>query len=505
MTALTVVAPAMTQDDQDALLGFITLLVFGVVVWVVSKRREQRRQRRQQQAQRPPVYPPQQPYSPQQAQPQSWPEPTVSDSHPELEVPAPPARDPEPEPETPSAQAEPPAPVTPAPVAPAPKRRSTPAAPRPARPQPPPAPTQNLLAYGGDRRKVGRGAQPGSGLFAVVDLETTSLSPHTGRVIEVAVAVTTGDGTVVDEFASLVHPPGIRSTGAVDIHGITLDDLQGAPTFDEVMPEVLARFDYAVVLAHNATFENGFLTQEFARAMPGHGWTLPSLDSLWLARATQVSRPDVRNNRLKTLCQHYGVYSPDAHAALGDVRMLARLMPYLLEEFDDDLVYPCPTLSLPGAAGVVSPRTRAVAIRKGRGGWMASVMDRLPASTMDVSDADGQSYLYLVSSAMEDNDIDDVEAGILADYAGSLGLGAAQMRALHEQFLEGMRESALTDQTITADEVKTLKKAASVLGVRGYFDDLRPTSTAARPEATPRKCGHCRQPGHTRRTCPELT
>ena len=170
------------------------------------------------------------------------------------------------------------------------------------------------------------------GLFAVLDLETTGLRPEEGdRVVEVAVALVRPDGTVVDEFATLVHPgrnglAGAVDTGPVHIHGISPDDVGRAPTFAQVAPELLRRLDGAVVVAHNASFEERFLAQEFARA--GYeDLRFRSVCTLLWARESMAT-PD---HRLATVVAAAGIPFPAQHTALGDVRATAALWPSLLE------------------------------------------------------------------------------------------------------------------------------------------------------------------------------
>ncbi|RKT54438.1 DEAD/DEAH box helicase [Saccharothrix australiensis] len=103
--------------------------------------------------------------------------------------------------------------------------------------------------------------------YAVVDVETTGFAARgRDRVIEVAVVRVAGDGTVLDEWSSLVDPR--RRLRATSVHGITEADLTGAPTFADLAPVLAARLAGAVVVAHNAPFDMGFLDAEFSRT--GH-------------------------------------------------------------------------------------------------------------------------------------------------------------------------------------------------------------------------------------------
>ena len=349
-----------------------------------------------------------------------------------------------------------------------------------------------------------------TGPYAVIDVETTGLSPGRGdRVIEVAVARVDGNGRVEDEFATLVNPEG-RDTGPVFIHGISNEDVAKAPTFADIAPELLARLDGAVVVAHNAPFEERFLAAELARA--GHrGLRMPALCTLWLGRKT-FRTP---NHKLGTIAREAGVPLVDKHAALGDVRAVSQLLPLMMRRHASPLSYGCPAYSHPGphlSGGAMRLVTRAVELRKGTDGWMHSLMSRLPMSANDIDDAAAEVYLEALGDVLADGKIVGEEAKALARLVGDAGMGGEQVRALNERFLEAMREAALADDVLTPAELRELSTAAKALSVPDYFDDLRVTRAAAQlpgASAVPvakggRRCGHCRVPGHYRSTCPEL-
>lgn len=368
-----------------------------------------------------------------------------------------------------------------------------------------------LFSYGGP--SSGRGYSH-DGPFAVIDVETTGFSPGKGdRVIELAIARVDKSGRIEDEYATLLNPEG-RDTGAVFVHGISNDAVKNAPLFADVLPDVLARLDGAVIVAHNAVFEERFFAAEFARAGIAAP-PLPALCSLWLGQQTF----DTPNHKLGTLAQHAGIPLVDAHAALGDVRATAALLPMMLDRYQSGLEFghgPVSGLFEPHRLGAVSPLTRAVALRKGTEGWMSSLVSRLPISTADVSDAAAAEYLELLAVVLEDGKVIGDEAKALAKVAGRGGMGAEQVRGLNERFLEMMREAAFSDEVLTVEELVELKRAADALAAPGYFDDLRPSATQSKPpaeqgmevpaakDAKVRKCGHCRTPGHYRSKCPEL-
>lgn len=118
--------------------------------------------------------------------------------------------------------------------------------------------------------------------FAALDFETTGLFPQRGdRVIEVAI-VRGRRGEEPWRWSALVNPE--RSVGATHVHGLTTEDLAGAPAYAEIAPRVEELLEGAVLVAHNAPFELAFLGMERARAQVATSPILGVLDTLTLAR-----------------------------------------------------------------------------------------------------------------------------------------------------------------------------------------------------------------------------
>src|SRR5687767_14378622 len=90
--------------------------------------------------------------------------------------------------------------------------------------------------------------------LAVVDLETTGISPHLyDRVMEVAVVrlrPATSDGwRIDDEFVTLVNPG--RDVGPIAVHGLSASEVSSAPAFADVAGDIAAQLEGAVVAGHN--------------------------------------------------------------------------------------------------------------------------------------------------------------------------------------------------------------------------------------------------------------
>jgi DNA polymerase-3 subunit epsilon len=150
--------------------------------------------------------------------------------------------------------------------------------------------------------------------FTFVDVETTGLNPATGdRVCEIALLRVRGDQEIA-RFESLVHPQRLMTPGAMAVNGISDAMLVDAPLFATVLPQVQALLQDAVLVAHNARFDVGFLRHEWQIA----GHTLPFLavvDTLVLAQA----RYRFRHNSLGAIASELGIFPTRLHRAMADV------------------------------------------------------------------------------------------------------------------------------------------------------------------------------------------
>jgi DNA polymerase-3 subunit epsilon len=157
---------------------------------------------------------------------------------------------------------------------------------------------------------------------AVIDFETTGLSPAAGaRATEIA-ALLVRDGQIVGHYASLMHsgawvPPLIEH-----LTGISNAMLAGAPPAARVMREVAAFVGECPLVAHNAAFDRSFWCAELQRAGRDapHGFACTML----LARRLYPESP---NHRLGTLAAlHRLPAAGRAHRALADAQTAASLL-----------------------------------------------------------------------------------------------------------------------------------------------------------------------------------
>ena len=163
--------------------------------------------------------------------------------------------------------------------------------------------------------------------FVVVDLETTGGSPQLCRITEIgAVKIRAGD--VLGEFATLVNPSSAIPASISALTGITSAMVAAAPPIEAVLPAFLEFCRGAVLVAHNARFDVGFLNANLARL------DYPRLDAAVVctaALARRLVRDEVRNCRLGTLAAFFRTQTEPVHRALADARATVEVFHGLLE------------------------------------------------------------------------------------------------------------------------------------------------------------------------------
>lgn len=158
----------------------------------------------------------------------------------------------------------------------------------------------------------------------IFDTETTGLDPEHDRVIEIGGVELDNKFPTGRTFHVFINAQGRKvHPEALAVHGITDEFLTDKPVFSQVVEEMSALFDGAKWVAHNASFDMGFINAEYARlglspVDPGR-----VIDTLALARRRHPMGP----NSLDALCKRYGIDNSHRtkHGALLDAELLAEV------------------------------------------------------------------------------------------------------------------------------------------------------------------------------------
>lgn len=167
--------------------------------------------------------------------------------------------------------------------------------------------------------------------YVVVDVETTGGRPeHGDRITEIA-AVRVAGGAVREVYETLVNPERPIPPMITRLTNISWDMVKDAPRFREIVPRVGDALRGQIFVAHNAAFDWGFVSAEFARAT-GERLEGRRLCTVRLARRLL---PQLPRRSLDVVARHYGVEIAARHRAAGDALATAHVLLALLRDAAD--------------------------------------------------------------------------------------------------------------------------------------------------------------------------
>jgi DNA polymerase-3 subunit epsilon len=309
--------------------------------------------------------------------------------------------------------------------------------------------------------------------IAVLDFETTGLSPKTGaRVVEVGVVRVEPEDSPAIILNTLVYPQG--PVHATRIHGITDDDVFGAPLFAELAADLGAALENALIVAFNASFDVAFLDGELQRMPRGKAaWVPPHLCLMYLRPLLDLGG----RCSLSEACKAYAVPEP-AHRAVDDAVAAAQLWlvyrQHAVEQgartfgdlkadgykfaksfgnrlFDQALIdqlgpRPCPTALKPRVAGKPRALTEPV----------------------DAVAVNRRRYWHDLVSAFADGLITDQEITQLRLQQMLLDLPDAEIRAVHARLFGELLKLVTEDEAVSVDEAMSLKELFLALRQLGW-------------------------------------
>lgn len=153
--------------------------------------------------------------------------------------------------------------------------------------------------------------------YLVIDIETTGLSKHRHKITEIA-AVKLNKGKIKGKFQTLVNPEVHIPSFITRLTGIDNSMVKDAPLIQEVMPNFLKFLGNRVFVAHNASFDYGFLNYNAEI----------DIENSRLCTRKLANRlvPDLYSKRLAVLCKHFNIKNNQAHRAMGDTLATVKLL-----------------------------------------------------------------------------------------------------------------------------------------------------------------------------------
>ncbi len=166
--------------------------------------------------------------------------------------------------------------------------------------------------------------------FVVFDIETTGLNSHTNKIIEIG-AVKIKAGRIIDRYSQLINPGISIPYHITEITSITNEQVANQPKIDEVIGKFVDFIGDAVLVAHNAPFDMGFIKRdikEYLNIDLGNS----VIDTLQMARDLF---PDFKKYGLGDLNKSLGLALEKHHRAVDDSQATANMFIIFLEKYKE--------------------------------------------------------------------------------------------------------------------------------------------------------------------------
>ncbi|NBC82658.1 MAG: GIY-YIG nuclease family protein [Bacteroidetes bacterium] len=162
-------------------------------------------------------------------------------------------------------------------------------------------------------------------MYAIVDIETTGGMARHERITEIAIFLFDGHA-IINELVTLINPERPIPYHITALTGITNEMVAEAPKFYEIAKQIIEITDKATFVAHNVSFDYGFIKQEFKNL--GYTYRRPKLCTVKLSRQIIPGHPSYS---LGNLCKSLNITLNDRHRAAGDALATVELFKLLLK------------------------------------------------------------------------------------------------------------------------------------------------------------------------------
>ena len=166
--------------------------------------------------------------------------------------------------------------------------------------------------------------------YVVFDIETTGLSRKKCKIIEIGAVRVNAEGKELGRFSEFVNPEEPIPYEIEQLTSINDKMVMDAPTIEVILPQFLEFSKDAILVAHNASFDTGFI-EEFCSRL-GLDYPFAALDTMTLSH---ILIPQLGWYTLDRLCKHFSVVNAHHHRACDDADVTAKIFVRLLDMLRD--------------------------------------------------------------------------------------------------------------------------------------------------------------------------
>ncbi len=301
--------------------------------------------------------------------------------------------------------------------------------------------------------------------IAVIDFETTGLTPGVDRVVEVSVVRIDPGNRPRLVFDTLVNP--MRPMAATEIHGITDDDIVGAPRFHEIAGELVATLADCVIAAYNVYFDVRFLMYELEHTGVSH--EPPHLCLMYMRPMLGLGS----RCKLDEACRAHSIEYDATHVAAQDAIAASSLLGCYLDILKERNIVTFSDLSrlknykflrsfdnspLPDPSVFNLDRRRELRSRSGQ----------VPEIRVESTRYALGAYWDALKTAVADLEITSEELEYLENEREQLGLPKEHVRVLHARAFASAITQFVDDEWLDDQEAEKLRRLHRCLSQLGW-------------------------------------
>jgi len=301
--------------------------------------------------------------------------------------------------------------------------------------------------------------------FAVLDFETTGLSPGADRLVEISVVRLDPGQQPRLVFDTLINPQ--QAVSATEIHGITDADVVDAPRFQDIAGDLLEAISGCVIAAYNVYFDMRFL--QFELGLHGVRETPPHICLMYLRPLLGLGK----RCRLIEACQCHGVRLEVNHMAGADVVASGQLLAHYLDVLRKRQVTTFAELADCGTYKFLAslrndPFESASSFQLSCSGRRKSRLAALTDQATPKERSGLREYWDALKAAVADLQITEEELQTIAEVRERHQLKPEQVRVLHARAFASVINQFVSDQWLDDRERSKLHRFHRCLSVLGW-------------------------------------
>lgn len=168
-------------------------------------------------------------------------------------------------------------------------------------------------------------------VFVAFDTETTSLSPSTGRIIEIGAVKFSKDG-VIDRWTNLFNPGTSIPPFISQLTHITDSMVNNAPKIETKLREFVNFIEDSILIAHNAQFDLNFLNFECTNS----GLIYPRNNVIDTLPYSRWAYPTMERHKLQFLAEALNINAGQNHRAQDDAETCMQLFERIIKDTTKD-------------------------------------------------------------------------------------------------------------------------------------------------------------------------